>query len=96
MSSVPVEIKYFIVYKGVIYPAIKGRAGKIILHKSRWSNDGLSWDTFDDSDIPEKLQSTFKFAYFVEFEPIVPISNLSILLHTDLTPEQFYDRISNV
>lgn len=96
MSSVPVEIKHFIEYKGVIFPAIEVGGDKIILHRNRSSNNWLYWKTYNDSDIPEELQSTFKFGYFIEFEPIIPMSNLAILLHTDLTQEQFYDRISNV
>lgn len=98
MGSVPQEIKHFVVYGGTIFPATISQVGqKLILHNYEWSNDYNSWQVFSsDPDVPSDLCDQFKYAYFTEKESILPISNLSILLHTDLTREQFYDRISNV
>jgi hypothetical protein len=98
MGSVPQEIKHFMVYEGTIFPAINGRGGqKLILHNYNRSNDYNSWHIFSsDPDVPSNLCDQFKYAYFIEKEPILQINKLSILLHTDLTETEFYDRISNV
>ncbi len=98
MGSVPQEIKHFIVYRGTIFPAIVSRdSQKLMLHNYERSNDYASWQIFSsDPDIPSNLCDLFKYAYFIEKEPILPINKLSILLHTDLTETEFYDRISNV
>lgn len=98
MGSVPQEIKYFVVYNGTVFPVTISQGGQtLILHNYEWSNDYDSWHIFNsDPDVPSNLCDQFKYAYFIEKEPILPINKLSILLHTDLTETEFYDRISNV